>query len=254
MLTRKRQPVQPTGALKLRSDLGFDSFILPGVGADLVTGAPVIKGTAESIVAGRSGSALYGTATDGTATAWTIPDASKMLSTTDATVLIAGALVARYGGGSGSFGCANQSTAPGAVCGAYLPYSDGKVYWDFGGGTEGATRLSVASLSFAETDVFVFTTGPRGMEIWQNGKRVASNSASPTRTSSSNPFGLQSHYQSGLGDGVKCYAFGYSRKQLSLDKCANLSRDLWGTAFVQRRRGLIASLAAAARRRVVMWG
>jgi hypothetical protein len=253
MLIQKRRSGQPQGAAKLRSELGFDSFILPGVGADLVTGAPVIMGTGESLLAGRNGAALYGTATNGTASAWTIPNSSNMLSTTEATVLIAGVQVGRSGAGGGSFGAATAGTADSSSCGSYLPYSDGKVYWDFGGSTEGATRLSVAGLTFDETDVFVFTVGPRGMEIWQNGRRVASNAGTPTRTTTSNAWGLRGHYLAN-SDPFKCYAFGYSRRQLSMAACADLSRHLWGTAFVQRRRGIIATLASAARRRIVMWG
>lgn len=256
MLLNKRRPVQPQGAFKLRSDLGFDSFILPGVGADLVTGAPVILGNAESVVPGTFGLALYSATAVTGATAWTIPDSSAFLSTTQATVIIYGVLVARSGAGSGTFGAATSGIAPGANIGSYLPYSDGKVYWDFGGEAEGATRLSVAGLTFSEKDVFIFTTGPRGMEIWQNGILRASNAASPTRTTTTNAWGLRAQYGTGAPppDASKCYAFGYSRKQMPKEICAALSRDLWGTAFAQRKRGIIATLASAARRRIVMWG
>lgn len=80
-------------------------------------------------------------------------------------------------------------------CGAFLPYSDGKVYWDFGGTTENATRVSVAGLTVSSTqeDVWAFTTGPRGMEIWQNGVKVASNSANPSRSSTTASFMLGLH-------------------------------------------------------------
>lgn len=64
----------------------------------------------------------------------------------------------------------------------HVPYTDGTVYWDFGGSTAGATRVSVAGLTITQNDVWAFTTGPRGMEIWQNGRLRASNSANPTRT------------------------------------------------------------------------
>ena len=253
MLIHKRRSGQPQGAFKLRSDLGFDSFILPGVGADLVTGAPVIMGGMQSVGQSANGNTFAGSTTDTSSTAWTIPNSSNFLSTTEATVLIAGKLIARFGSGAGSFGVASGDLDVSKGIGAYIPYSDGKIYWDFGGETEGTTRLSVAGLTFSSGDVFVFTTGPRGMEIWQNGKRVASNSANPTRTASSKAFGLRGHYFTGH-DPFACFAFGYSRKQMPQSVCAALGRDLWGAAFVQRRRGIIAGIAAAARRRVVFWG
>jgi hypothetical protein len=65
-------------------------------------------------------------------------------------------------------------------CGAHCPYVDGIVYWDYGGQSAGTTRLSVAGLTFGD-DVWCFSTGPRGMEIWQNAVRRASNGGNPTR-------------------------------------------------------------------------
>lgn len=78
-----------------------------------------------------------------------------------------------------SFGCATQTGT--SVFGAYVPFSDGVVYWDYGGTSAGSTRLNVSSLTFGD-DVWVFTVGARGMEIWQNGIKRASNTANPTRT------------------------------------------------------------------------
>lgn len=63
---------------------------------------------------------------------------------------------------------------------AHLPYSDGTVYFDFGGFSNGSSRVTASGLTFG-SDLWVFTTGPRGMEIWQNGILRASNSANPTR-------------------------------------------------------------------------
>jgi hypothetical protein len=65
---------------------------------------------------------------------------------------------------------------------AHLPYSDGTVYWDFGG-NGGANRISVAGLTFSTTipERWVFTAGPRGSNIWQNGVKVASQATAITR-------------------------------------------------------------------------
>lgn len=62
----------------------------------------------------------------------------------------------------------------------HLPYSDGVVYFDFGG-NDSSHRVSVGGLTFG-ADHWVFSTGPRGQEIWQNGIKRASNANNPTRT------------------------------------------------------------------------
>lgn len=59
------------------------------------------------------------------------------------------------------------------------PDASGTVRWEYGGVVDGTTRLSVAGLSFGD-DLWVVTTGVRGMEIWQNGLLRASNAANPT--------------------------------------------------------------------------
>lgn len=64
--------------------------------------------------------------------------------------------------------------------GIHLPWSDGTVYFDWGGQNEDATRESVAGLTVAD-NVWVFSTGARGMEIWQDGLRRSANAATPTR-------------------------------------------------------------------------
>ncbi len=79
--------------------------------------------------------------------------------------------------------------------GVHLPYSDGTVYFDYGGASEGSTRLSIGGLTFGD-DFWAFTTGPRGMEIWQNSLLRATNSANPTRSNVASPFYL------GLGQGM----------------------------------------------------
>lgn len=91
---------------------------------------------------------------------------------------------------SAAFGV-NSSTV-GDRCGVHLPFSDGVVYWDFGGATEDATRESVSGLTFGD-DVWAFTTGSRGMEIWQNASKRSSNTANPTRNSTTNQFTLGKH-------------------------------------------------------------
>ena len=69
------------------------------------------------------------------------------------------------------------------MCNADVPYSDGTVYWDFGRTSgSGGGRISVPSLSFAQRNVWCFTSGPRAQEIWQGHKLCASGSNALTRT------------------------------------------------------------------------
>lgn len=67
-------------------------------------------------------------------------------------------------------------------CQTSIPFTDGVTYFDYGGVTNGTTRVQAAGLTFG-ADHWVFSTGPRGMEIWQNGQLRASNGANPTRDS-----------------------------------------------------------------------
>lgn len=65
--------------------------------------------------------------------------------------------------------------------GVHVPFSDGTVYWDFGGQTS-PNRLSKASLTVSGVNAWAFVAGTRGMAIYQNGQLVASSSTAVTRT------------------------------------------------------------------------
>lgn len=121
----------------------------------------------------------------------------------------------------GSYGFAGENGG-GASCYVHLPYSDGTVYWDFGGNSEGSTRLSVGGLTFGD-DFWVFTTGPRGMEIWQNGIRRASNSANPTRSAGTGVFTLGEGTGLGAGDLAEISYFATWWRQLTMQEIISLS-------------------------------
>lgn len=66
-----------------------------------------------------------------------------------------------------------------------LPHTDGKVYWQFGGNTEGTSRLSFtpdASHNYQREHVYATTAGARGLEAFIDGVLVAKNSGTPTRS------------------------------------------------------------------------
>lgn len=102
-------------------------------------------------------------------------------------------------------------------CGTHQPYSDAKVYFDFGGNTEDSTRESTGALSFGD-DYWVFTSGARGMEIWRNGALITSNSANPTRLGTSNPLLIGMHGTATQADDAESSQFGLLARQWGLDE------------------------------------
>jgi len=111
--------------------------------------------------------------------------------------------------------------------GCHLPYSDGTVYWDYGGSpgkTAGSTRLSVGSLTFGD-DFWAFTTGPRGMEIWQNGVRRASNAGTPTRVNRATAFYWGQHDNTTACDSADIWYGAIYDRQLSPAAIQSLSKD-----------------------------
>ena len=119
----------------------------------------------------------------------------------------------------------------------YLPWTDGVVYWDFGGFSSGTTRLTASGLTTTGYNAWAFTVGTRGMEIWQarNGYsalRVANNGATPTRTSQVGAaFGLGSGFQGGGVDSdLANYHWLYvSRDQLPGGLIAEIMVNPYGT-------------------------
>ena len=156
-----------------------------------------------------------------------IEDSTILAPTQDLVALNSGTYIVRYrkldavNRDSGIFG--NTSSAVQERCGVHGPYSDGTVYWDFGGVTEGATRLSVAGQTFG-LSTWAFTTGIRGMEIWKDGNIIASNTSNPSRIAVSNNFMLGNHAVS-LSDLVSFKAFyAYRGVQLSVQELRVIGR------------------------------
>lgn len=148
-----------------------------------------------------------------------------------------------------AFGLLEVSGVNGRI-GVHLPYSDGLVYWDFGPGVEGTSRLSVNGLTFGE-DTWVFTAGPRGMEIWQNGIKRASNSGTSTRSPSTGSyqfalFGGQGSPGAIAPDNAECTDFRMYSQQLSPSLCQHLSsrNTRWDLYTMPTRRASFDRAAA----------
>lgn len=108
--------------------------------------------------------------------------------------------------------------------GAHLPFSDGNVYWQYGG-SAGNNSLSASGLSFSTSDVWVFTIGVRGSEIWQNGILRASNTAATgiTRTAEAINFQINRQDVNSTGDLATDSAFYVWDRQLSMREIAVMS-------------------------------
>jgi hypothetical protein len=132
---------------------------------------------------------------------------------------------------------------------AYLPYGDGNIYYDFGGNS-GNNRITLASGGYDMTadNVWAFTNGPRGMEIWLSGARIATNGGVPvTRTqitSASVGFGIF-HGLSSTNDSAESGAFLIYDRQLSERSLVALMLDPW-TPFRPWRKPRGLSFAAPA--------
>ena len=127
----------------------------------------------------------------------------------------------------GQFGA--QAAASAERFGAHIPFTDGTVYFDFGGSTTGTNRVIAAGLTFSQADTWVFSTGPAGMQIWQNGILRASNTANPSRTNAGGGnFGLRGNSSGGTsGDSGQWALFGYAPVQWSKDQNAAISANPW---------------------------
>jgi hypothetical protein len=221
---------QPQVAVRLRPEIGFDYFWLPSVGVDLLRSLKPEFANNTSIQARVNGQAyrLNGLSANTTFAA----NSQTILPTGAVSIVLSG-----KGDTSYDFGIL-ATTSLNQRCGGHVPIPGDKVYWDYGGATEGSTRLSVAGLSYSEFDTFIFTAGPRGMEIWQNGRLCASNAASPTRADVASPWGIgaNSNNPAGTSQYASIYAVGLARRQISREWCERISRNVWDGAFAPSRR------------------
>lgn len=116
-----------------------------------------------------------------------------------------------------------DTATAGERCSCHLPWGSGSVFWDYGG-TGAGNRLTVASLSFGD-DVWAFTVGARGMELWQNGVVVGSNGDNPTRSATTDPFGLGKTVAN--SDQANYYFFMVYHGQLPEKQIISLSQNPW---------------------------
>jgi hypothetical protein len=113
-----------------------------------------------------------------------------LLPTTECTIVVGQFKMDTTNRNAVSFGI--ETDTVGAFCAGYIPFSDGVTYFDFGGQTNGVTRVQVAGLTIGD-DIWCMTVGPREMAIYQNGIPRVSSAINPTRTSAGVNFQLGKH-------------------------------------------------------------
>jgi len=219
---------QPVGPLRLNSA----SPLLAGVSGLWVFGTPRNLITEEPTV--LSGTAYYGVGPRGQIGRMVAGGANRVQLAANTSHLVptsGGYTIALHYRKLGSnivsaaFGCID-SAGIGDRAGAHLPYSDGVVYFDYGGNAPGTSRLTASGLTFAD-DLWVFTTGPRGMEIWQNGIRRANNGGNPSRTALTTPYYLGTHGTSTVADDAECAIAVTAKRQWTPGEIVSWSLNPW---------------------------
>ena len=132
---------------------------------------------------------------------------------------------------SSLFGLATASAT--FQCNASAPYSDGITYWNFGG--SGWTTASGLTYSTSVPDRLVFTGGPAGTFIWQNGVKVASSATAVTRQVLNQDFFLNSG-SSNAQDDVEWNYFGIYETQWSDHLCQWWSAEPYAHLYAPRVR------------------
>lgn len=193
---------------------------------NLITGEPTVL----------SGSAYFTAAQQGIA-ARTVATTGRIQLASDSRNIVptsGGFTVAlhyrKIGAAAASAGFGLDATASAAFrAGTHFPFSDGTLYWDFGGNSAGTSRLTAASLTYGD-DFWVFTAGVRGMEIWQNGIRRAQQASAVDWSSNSNPYLLGMHGTATNADDSECAIFLTCARQWSAAECAAWNRETaWDT-------------------------
>ena len=91
------------------------------------------------------------------------------------------------------------------------PFSDGNVYWDYGGATEGTTRLSFAYTKDTAWHWWAATVGGGyGMRVYRDGLLLGSNSGTPSRTLNAShiSFGADQFWGTDNADVAELFTFG----------------------------------------------
>jgi len=127
-------------------------------------------------------------------------------------------------------------------CGGHAPFSDGTVYWDYGGAS-GGQRLTWTGLGGKDVNRlnrWCFVAAQRGLEIWHQGILRNSNSTAASRTTAADDkFVIDSGNTSSAaaGDIQEIYLFLVWNRGLSQGEVRRLDSNPWqvfATSDIQR--------------------
>lgn len=151
-------------------------------GRDIVSGVIAANsGTPGSVAQSPSSSkAMPGTAREHSATTdrTDLGLDSLLLPTGPVTIVIAHQKTDGTNRNSATIGCMAAGVT--SCADIYAPFSDGVTYFDWGGQTNGVTRVQVGSLTYGD-NIWVMTVGAREMAIYQDGISKVSSAINPTR-------------------------------------------------------------------------
>lgn len=167
-------------------------------------------------------------------------DADNVLDTTSCSMLIATVRTAATTNAFVSYGYEAGATNRSIV---HLPFTDNNTYWDFGNATAGSGRLSVSMASYLSTgtvNIWGFSAGPRGREIWRNGVLLASD-AGAIASRGSTTLGYRIGAAAGAEGAVGAPAhndalFVLSKEEWSQDSFEELTRNPWQVFAPQQRK------------------
>lgn len=115
---------------------------------------------------------------------WKWSDPTRLLLLDRATILFRRRFTDTTLRAAATFGVDDPASSFNIRCGAHVPFSDGNVYFDFGG-VGGANRISFANAKSLLPESWAFRAGGLGSSIWLNGQKKVSQGTAITRTTTS---------------------------------------------------------------------
>lgn len=233
---RRHRTRQPANNVALNPGIPAPSSVfVPGLG-DLLGKTPAVKPDGVT----RNGRAWV--LTNGIAERRVLNSSSGFFNATECSFLV----IKEYRGTLGTGDGAGVVALGGALtkrCAFYFG-SSGNVYFDFGGAANGTTRVSgTTNTAAGKTSVFLATTGPRGMRLFENGRLIGSNAASPVRTvDAALAFGLGDCYAGTSGNSAYTLAVPWN-VQLPDELAGSISANPW-QIFAPAKRVLFAPVSA----------
>jgi hypothetical protein len=154
-----------------------------------------------------------------------LPSLSDVIGAKNVTILIVRTVKDTTNRESSLFG---SIATPGGRCGAHAPWSDGTIYFDFGG-ISGSNRLIWSGYTKDPTvlEKWIFRAGDGGMQIWFNGELKAESTTPVTRSIVSDALLLSDGNggSGGTGDLFNVNLFALFPEEISDSECELLTRS-----------------------------